>query len=71
MRKSLVVGLLIAIPGTAPVAKAQEEPAKLELYGGYDYARCVQAHRDSRCSGRVLPDEIPRRQPQSAEQLPA
>jgi hypothetical protein len=39
MRKSLAVGLLLGLLGTAPLAKAQEEPSKVELYGGYYYAR--------------------------------
>lgn len=39
MRNSIAAGLLIAIFGIVSLAKAQEEPAKLELYGGYDYAR--------------------------------
>lgn len=39
MRDSLaVVSLLVAITA-APVLWAQEEPSKLELYGGYDYVR--------------------------------
>ncbi len=39
MRKSVAVGLLLGLLGTAPLAKAQEEPSKVELYGGYYYAR--------------------------------
>lgn len=39
MRNSLAIGLLLAIFGTVPPAKAQEERSKLELYGGYDYVR--------------------------------
>jgi hypothetical protein len=39
MRNSLAVGLLLAILGTVPPAKAQEELSKLELSGGYDYVR--------------------------------
>jgi len=34
-----VVGLLLAIFGIVPLAKAQEEPSGLELFGGYYYAR--------------------------------
>jgi len=38
MRKSLaVVSLLAAL--AAPTLKAQEQPSKVELYGGYDYVR--------------------------------
>ena len=39
MRKRLTVALLLAIFGTAPLAKAQERAAKFEVYGGYDYVR--------------------------------
>jgi len=39
MRKSLAVGLLLGLLGTVPLAKAQEEPSKVDLYGGYYYAR--------------------------------
>ena len=39
MRNSLALGLLFAIFGIAPLAKAQEEPSTLEVYGGYDFAR--------------------------------
>src|SRR5271166_4022020 len=39
MRKSLAVDLLLGLLGTAAQAKAQEEPSKVELYGGYYYAR--------------------------------
>ena len=39
MRKLFAVGLLLAILGIAPLAKAQEQTPILELYGGYDYAR--------------------------------
>ena len=39
MRKSLAVGLWLGLLGTAPLAKAQEESSKVELYGGYYYAR--------------------------------
>lgn len=39
MRKSLAVGLLLGLLGTAPLVKAQEEPSKFDLYGGYYYAR--------------------------------
>ncbi len=39
MRKSLAVGLLLGLVGTVPLVKAQEEPSKIDLYGGYYYAR--------------------------------
>ena len=39
MRKSLAVGLSLGLLGTVPLAKAQEEPSKVDLYGGYYYAR--------------------------------
>ena len=39
MRKSLAVGLWFGLLGTALLAKAQEEPSKFDLYGGYYYAR--------------------------------
>ena len=39
MRKSLAVGLSLGLLGTALLAKAQEEPSKFDLYGGYYYAR--------------------------------
>ena len=39
MRNSLAVGLLLGLLGTVPLAKAQVEPSKIELYGGYYYAR--------------------------------
>lgn len=39
MRKSIAVGLLLALLGTVPLAKAQEKPSRVELYGGYYYAR--------------------------------
>ena len=39
MMRSFVVGLLLAIFGIVPLAKAQEEPSGLELFGGYYYAR--------------------------------
>src|SRR5208282_6414168 len=39
MRKSLALGLLLGVLGTVPLAKAQEEPSKVDLYGGYYYAR--------------------------------
>lgn len=39
MTRLLALGVLLALLGTAPLAKAQEEPSKLELYGGYYYAR--------------------------------
>jgi len=39
MRKSIAVGLLLGLFGTVPVAKAQEETPRFELYGGFYYAR--------------------------------
>jgi len=39
MRKSLALGLLLGVLGTVPLAKAQEEPSKVDLYGGFYYAR--------------------------------
>ena len=39
MRKSIAVGLLLALLGTVPLAKAQEKFSTVELYGGYYYAR--------------------------------
>ena len=39
MRKSLAVCLLFGLLGAVPLAKAQEEPPKVDLYGGYYYAR--------------------------------
>ena len=39
MRKSLAVGLLLGLLATVPLAKAQEEPSKFDLYGGFYYAR--------------------------------
>ena len=39
MRTSIAVGLLLGLFGTVPLAKAQEEPPTVELYGGYYYAR--------------------------------
>jgi len=38
MRKSLAVVLLFAA-FAAPTLKAQEQPSRVELYGGYDYVR--------------------------------
>jgi len=39
MRKSLAVGILFGLLGTASLARAQGEPSKVELYGGYYYVR--------------------------------
>ena len=39
MSASLAVGLLLGLLGTVPLAKSQEEPSKVDLYGGYYYAR--------------------------------
>jgi opacity protein-like surface antigen len=36
---SFATVLLLAVFGIAPLAKAQEEPSKLEVYAGYDYIR--------------------------------
>ena len=38
MRESLAVGLLLGLLGSV-LLKAQEEPSKFDLYGGYYYAR--------------------------------
>src|SRR5215469_1831564 len=39
MRNSLVVLLLFFAADVAPALRAQNEPSRLELYGGYDYIR--------------------------------
>jgi len=39
MSASFAVGLLLGLLGTVPLAKSQEEPSKVDLYGGYYYAR--------------------------------
>jgi Outer membrane protein beta-barrel domain len=39
MGKALAVYLLLGLLGATPMANAQEEPSKVELYGGYYYAR--------------------------------
>lgn len=39
MRHTFRVVLLIAVLGSAPLVKAQEETSKLDLYGGYDFVR--------------------------------
>jgi opacity protein-like surface antigen len=39
MGKSISVGLLLGLFGTVLLANAQEEPSKVELYGGYYFAR--------------------------------
>lgn len=39
MRESLAIRLLFALLGIALLAKAQEEPSRFDLYGGYYYAR--------------------------------
>jgi opacity protein-like surface antigen len=39
MRNSIVLGLLIGLFSTALRATAQENPSRLELYGGYYYVR--------------------------------
>jgi hypothetical protein len=39
VRKSLAVGLLLELLGTVPLARAQDEPSKVDLYGGYYYGR--------------------------------
>lgn len=39
MKNSLAVVLLIGAMSAAPPLRAQAEPSKIELYGGYDYVR--------------------------------
>ena len=39
MRNLPVVALLFAVIGAAPLLPAQDQPSKVELYGGYDYVR--------------------------------
>jgi outer membrane immunogenic protein len=39
MRKSIAVGLWLGLFGTVLAAKAQQESARFELYGGFYYAR--------------------------------
>jgi opacity protein-like surface antigen len=39
MRNSLAIVLLLAAVNAAPALWAQDQPAKLELYAGYDYIR--------------------------------
>jgi outer membrane immunogenic protein len=39
MSKSIAVDLLLALLATLPLAKAQETSSRVELYGGYYYAR--------------------------------
>jgi len=39
MRNSLAVALLVSAMGTAPTLRAQQDPSKIELYGGYNYVR--------------------------------
>ncbi len=39
MRKGIVLGLLLGLFGTVPIANAQEESSKFEVYGGYYYVR--------------------------------
>ena len=39
MRNTLAVALLVAAMGTTPALRAQEQPSKVELSGGYDYVR--------------------------------
>jgi hypothetical protein len=39
MRKLVAVGLVFASIATARAAGAQEQPSKIELYGGYEYVR--------------------------------
>lgn len=39
MRESLAVVLLFGLLGTPLLAKAQEQPSRFDLYGGYYYAR--------------------------------
>ena len=39
MTRSVTLVLLVGLFGTVPLTKAQEEPSKIEVYGGYYYAR--------------------------------
>jgi opacity protein-like surface antigen len=39
MRNTLAAVLLLASLGSAPALRAQQDPSKLELYGGYSYVR--------------------------------
>ncbi len=39
MRKSLMVVLLLVTMGAAPALRAQDDPSKIELYGGYSFIR--------------------------------
>jgi outer membrane immunogenic protein len=39
MRSSIVLGLLVGLFSTPLLANAQENPSRLELYGGYYYVR--------------------------------
>jgi len=39
MRKCIALLSLFAAIGLAPALRAQEEPSRIELYGGYDYIR--------------------------------
>lgn len=39
MRTRIAIGLLLAIFAAAPLAIAQSETSKVEVYGGYDYVR--------------------------------
>jgi opacity protein-like surface antigen len=55
MRNSLALGLLFAIFGTVPLAKAQEGPSRLELYGGYDY---IRANANPRIPGEPTSESL-------------
>jgi len=39
MRYLLVLALVFTANGAAPLLRAQDQPSKMELYGGYDYVR--------------------------------
>ncbi len=39
MKKSLAIVVALALSEAAPPAKGQDQPSKLEVYGGYYYAR--------------------------------
>jgi Outer membrane protein beta-barrel domain len=39
MRHSLAIAVLLCAATCAPALRAQQEPSKVELYGGYDYVR--------------------------------
>ena len=39
MKPSFAVLLLFAAPSIVPQLRAQQNPSRFELYGGYDYVR--------------------------------